>query len=39
MARTEETKNTYKILVGELLGKPLFGRTRRWQHSIKIALR
>jgi hypothetical protein len=40
VARMEETKNAYRILVGKQEGKRPLGRpTRRWVDNIKIDLR
>jgi hypothetical protein len=40
VARTEETRNTYRILVGKPEEKRLLGRPRcRWVGNIKLDLR
>jgi hypothetical protein len=40
VARMEETRNAYGILVGKLEGKRPLGRPRRrWVHNIKMDLR
>ena len=40
IARMEQSRNTYRVLVGKLEGKRPLGRpSRRWEDNIKIDLR
>jgi hypothetical protein len=39
VVRRGQTKNTYKILVAEPLGKLPLGRVRQWEDNMKVNLR